>query len=402
MRLSQPKLALLLNRVLPALLTGMLLLGISQTSLAQQTDSLATSTSEKPSPETAEPTTENQVKDAPKTKYDRVKVKDTVLQGKLISFDKDKILFDPIYGRGQLTIPYDEIENLISQDSFYFHTGKDSFYGKVISYRDGLFVIQNDKGQLNLVSPEHLKHGVLKTRYDSNLFTKLRYNFPFWKGNVDFSLEHDSTSIDTSKLRFNLTLKKRLAPSRYRIDAYVNYDQEGTQGNTVKTKDERYLQFTYEHNIPTQNEKDFVFIIPNYESDVIRSLNYRTYPSTGVGYRFYQTDNYLVQGQLGVGYILEDFIGYEDRSFVAGHFGAEAHYKFDSGIFLSGRFMFMPRLDDFNKDGLIRTEANLNIPLIDFISLKLQYITINDNPPNPKISNNKNNFLIGLSIDFLN
>ena len=398
MRLSQPKLVLLLNRVFPLLLTGILLLGISQTSLAEPADSSTAPTAEKPSQETAE----NQVKDAQQTKYDRVKVKGTVLKGKLLSFDKNKILFDPIYGSGDLTIPYTDIENLISQDSFYFHTGKDSFYGKVISYRDGLFVIQNDKGQLNLVSPEHLKHGVLKTRYDSNLFTKLRYNFPFWKGSVDFSLEHDSTSIDTSKLRFNLTLKKRLAPSRYRIDAYVNYDQEGTQSQTVKTKDERYLQFTYEHNIPTQNEKDFVFIIPNYESDVIRSLNYRTYPSTGVGYRFYQTDTYLVQGQIGAGYILEDYVGYADKSFFAGHFGAEAHYKFDSGVFLSGRFMFMPRLDDFNKDGLIRTEANLNIPLIDFISLKLQYITINDNPPDPSISNNKNSFLIGLSIDFLN
>lgn len=335
-------------------------------------------------------------------KHDTVRVKGKELKGRLVSFDTQGIVFSTVYGKGNLQIPYTDIEDLNSLAPFYFHTTNESFYGRVISYRDGLFVIQNLDGNLTLVSPKFVRYGVLKSRYESNVFTQIRYKFPFWKGNFGLSLENDVTTIDKLKIRFSLTMERRLKPTRYKFDSYINYDEDNTNDAGVVTKDERYAVFIYEHDTPSLYEDSYAFLMPAYESDQIRLLNARWFPSAGLGYRFLENRSSLIQLQTGLSLIDIDYVSAPDQNFPALHFGAEANHTLQNGINFHGSAYYMPSLDRNSRNHITRVEFSSLIPLIDFVRAEFKYILLTDNSPEPDIGNNKKNFYIGININFLN
>ena len=79
-------------------------------------------------------------------------------------------------------------------------------------------------------------------------------------------------------------------------------------------------------------------------------------------------------------------------------FGALAAYSLPRGASLDWRFDWLPAVDDFTGDYVIRTEAGLNLPLLDPLSARFAIIDIYDSTPAAGVDENSLFLSSGLSL----
>ncbi len=132
----------------------------------------------------------------------------------------------------------------------------------------------------------------------------------------------------------------------------------------------------------------------------LRSIDWRAYPHAGIGYRLIDDKNALFQISGGLGYVYEDFSTIPTNEYVAAALGLEIFYEFDNGIEFRSRIDYLPSVSDPNEDWLYRSTAELSLPLVDPISLKIRMTDIYDNNPAPNIGHNKFTTSAGISFRF--
>jgi len=74
--------------------------------------------------------------------------------------------------------------------------------------------------------------------------------------------------------------------------------------------------------------------------------------------------------------------------------------KYIDTLTLDGRYIYYPSLEDFREEWISRANMGLTIPLYEFITMRFDFLWINDSNPAPSIGNNKTqtNFMLG--VDF--
>jgi hypothetical protein len=78
--------------------------------------------------------------------------------------------------------------------------------------------------------------------------------------------------------------------------------------------------------------------------------------------------------------------------------GAAAGYHLPYGAHAGGRVDYLPAVDDFTNDYLLRSDAGLTAPLVDPISAKFSLINEYDNTPAPGTQRNSLFVALGLSV----
>ena len=87
-----------------------------------------------------------------------------------------------------------------------------------------------------------------------------------------------------------------------------------------------------------------------------------------------------------------------DRDYYAIAFGALAGYYLQYGARFDWRLDYLPAVDNFTKDYLLRTEGTLLAPLIDPISAKFVVRDEYDSQPSPGAKRNSLFLTLGLSL----
>jgi hypothetical protein len=137
--------------------------------------------------------------------------------------------------------------------------------------------------------------------------------------------------------------------------------------------------------------------------DGIQRLSIRGVPKVGIGYVFWQEKldedrrNFL-QGEVGPSWVYERYFGGFDRDYYAIAFGALAGYYLPYRARFDWRLDYLPAVDNFTTDYLLRTEGALTAPLIDPISAKF---IVRDEYNNQPVAGTKRNSLfltLGLSL----
>jgi hypothetical protein len=330
---------------------------------------------------------------------DEITVKGKRLTGKILQFDSAGIQFKTIYGKGALVISYSDVEQITSLMIFLFikENGEEvrgSIYGKTEQH----LLVGITKELVQKVAINEIRIGVPKFEFDRSFLSRLRHRYPYWSGSIDLFLNFEQSGVDKREIEFGLYANRRKRPTRFLFSFRYEYETQRASGvPEVTTTDEFSAFFLGEYDI---SRDFFIFALPAAERDAPRGIDRRRYPAAGIGYRFTETATSLLQVQVGIAYVDEEFTKFDDNDYLAAHLGAEVRYKFQKDIVLSGRIYYYPSISDLGDDWLFRGDLELTVPLYEFIAMKIRVANVNDDNPSPDVGNNKFTTSLGLSLTF--
>ena len=330
--------------------------------------------------------------------YDEIVVKGATLQGHVLSFSEKSITFETIYGKGQIEIAYEDIEQLKTQNSFRFiERSGESIRGRVAQLSTRDLVVAKQTGEVKLIKPADLERVIPEVSTSTDFTDRMHNIFPFTTMKFDFGWNLESGTVEKIELSGGINLERRRTPTRLVLDirAAYEYDEATETAPSKVSKDEYRASLIYEYDLTGPR---YVFAFPIAERDATRNIVVRAYPSVGMGYRLAETGKLRFQVQAGLAYVYEDFIDYPDNEYAALHVGFEGGYDFTQSYSVTWKTYYYPGLEDAKKNWLFRTEMIFDAKITKAFSVNLRLTDTLDNTPAPDVGDNK--FTTTLSVLF--
>jgi len=314
---------------------------------------------------------------------DEVTSKGTVLHGKITAMGGAGITFAPEYGKGTLTIKWVNIENVTTEAPLQ------------VLYGDGQEIDAPlrgfSAGKLTVgataIDVATIHSGVPIGAGGPSFRDRMRSAWRYWDGNFDVGLNVQQSTTDTTGFVLGFGTVRTKDPTKFTLGASYRYGTEKKQGESKSTTQDQLLGLIREDYSFTPRVYGYVSGDATY--DGIQHLSIRGVPKAGVGYVFWQEQldedrrNFL-QGEVGPSWVYEKYFTHDfkngtppdfltdphDRNYYAVAFGARAGYYLPYGAHLDWLLDYLPAVDNFTTDYLLRTEAGLAVPLIDPVSAK--------------------------------
>ena len=332
--------------------------------------------------------------------YDEIVTRAQVLRGQIIRLDEKGIEFKLVYGEGSLTIAYDDLENIVSQAPFHIVYDQDDVArGRLLGVEQGQLLVGADLSSARRVPLEKILIGVSQKDYDDSYLSQMRVDYRHWQASLNFGLSFEDGAVDKEKIDVGLNIERRKKPTRYVFDLnYIFETQERSDQPKVTSKDELASFFLGEWDI---SDRFYYFFQPAGEYDKPRRIESRFFPSTGIGYRFIESEREThFSLPLGIGFVREKFTGFNDNSYVSLYVGLEGRFKFVRDITLEGKILYMPGFENLRDNWLFRARFDLIVPVYDPIALRFRIADVLDNNPSRDVGNNKFVTTMALSLTF--
>lgn len=328
---------------------------------------------------------------------DEVTVRGTTLKGWILDLETDGIHFKTIYGKGEISIRYEEIEHIQTQREFYiYHSDGETIKGRLVGMEDDSLLVATESETVFRLKNGVIVRGVPAVAYEESWIERMRSRYPWWKVHLDAGWEFERTAVDTNKIFFGFNAERRKSPTRFLVDLRYGFEtQKPASEPKTTSKDEMQSFLRGEYDL---DQQWFLFINPGVEWDRPRGIDVRAYPNAGLGYRFVETKMSLFQIGFGPGYVYEEFTDLGNNDYAALFIGLEARYDFRSYFVTLLRLMYMPDIQDIHANWLFRAELEFSIPITQILAMKLRFTNVNDNNPTPDVGDNK--FTTNLLLSF--
>jgi hypothetical protein len=323
------------------------------------------------------------------------------LQGRILRLRPNGIDFEPIHAKGKLTIQYEKIEKIVTQNTFIiFYGAEDTMVrGRLFGVEEGRLRVGADRVSDLHIPLNEINAGISVEDYDGSFWKRQRFQFRHWRASLALGVTFENGAIDKRKILPFLRIERLKKPTRYILNLRYAFEDQKRAGDRsfVTTKDE-FVGFMYgEYDF---TDRFFAFGRPAMDWDTPRDIDLRVYPAAGVGYRLFQKEQNFIQFPVGIGYVYENFDGLGTNSYLSWYIGLSGRYDFDKGIYLDVDFLYMPSIDPPFDDWLFRSFVDFTVPLFDPIALKLLLANVNDDNPSPDVGNNKFTATMALSLEF--
>jgi putative salt-induced outer membrane protein YdiY len=316
---------------------------------------------------------------------DELKVGGDVLRGTIDKVTPSTIEFTTNYGEGSLSIAVEDVESISSERDFYFIHGDDgTTRGRLLAIRDGSFIVGQDEATATAIETGTI-HEVYDAASMEGSMGWFRRATALWHGTFDIGYGLVRSTTDTSSFATGLLLDRRKAPSRVTFTASYRYATQKEDDDDPLTDDgERTTE--NEAKGMLRGEYDIIPRLYWYgsqdaEYDEIESLSYRLVPKTGLGYRFWDTETFLFQLDMGGAYVYENFFGSDDAGYFSIAFGKLLEWEMpwlESS--LRWKTDYLPAVDDWG-DFLVRSEAALLVPMISWLKFRIAVSETHDSTP---------------------
>ena len=330
---------------------------------------------------------------------DEVLSKGTVLHGKVTALSGAGITFAPEYGKGALAIKWENIENLKTDVPFQILYGDNQEADAPLQgFSAGKLAVD-----ATTVDVATIHSGVPIGAAGLSFNDRMRSAWRYWHGNFDLGVNVQQSTTDTTGFLVGFGTLRTKDPTKFTLGASYRYGTEKKQGQPKSTTQDQLLGLIREDYSFTPRIYGFASGDAMY--DGIQRLSIRGVPKAGVGYVFWQEQldedrrNFL-QGEVGPSWVYEKYFGGTDRDYYAIAFGALAGYYLPYGAHFDWRLDYLPAVDNFTTDYLLRTEAALTAPLIALVSAKFLVRDEYNNQPAPGAKRNSLFLTLGLSVDW--
>ena len=215
------------------------------------------------SPATADKASGGMGENTPET----VSVRGQSLKGRIQLLDSEGITFDTAYGKGEIRIDYQDIEQMSSQRSFLVYYEEDQVVqGRILGLENMLLLIASDQGHTVSIQADSIQIGLSVHTYETSWLTRMRTDFRHWKASMDMGVRYERTAIDKNKLELGLNVSRRKHPTRFVFDFKYAYEfQKQSAELEATTKDELTTFLLGEYDI---GDRWFIFVRPAYEYDI--------------------------------------------------------------------------------------------------------------------------------------
>ncbi len=328
---------------------------------------------------------------------DEVTSKGTVLRGKVAALSGAGITFAPEYGKGTLAIKWENIEDVKTDASFQVLYGDGQETDAPLrGLRGG--TLQAGGTAIDVAT---IQSGRPIGEAGLSFNDRMRSAWRYWNGSFDLGLNVQQSTTDTTGFLVGFNTMRTHDPTKFTLGASYRYGTQKAQGESKTTTQDQLLGLIREDYSFTPRVYGFASGDAMY--DGIQRLSIRGVPKLGVGYVFWQQQldedrrNFL-QGEVGPSWVYERYFGGSDRDYYAVAFGALAGYYLPYGAHFDWRLDYLPAVDNFTKDYLLRTEGALLAPLIDPISAKFVVRDEYNNQPAAGTKRNSLFLTLGLSL----
>ena len=346
---------------------------------------------------------------------DSVTSKGTVLQGKVTALSSSGLTFEPEYGKGSLAIDWKNVEDVKTEGPMQVLYGDDlEADAPLQGFSDGKLLVGGAAETATAVATDDI-HSALPIGPDGLTWKdRVRSSWRYWDGSADFGLNLQQATTDTFGFLLGMHTTRVKAPTRFSIGGDYRYSTQKKSGeDTTTIEDRAFGAIREEYDI---TDGFYLFAAGDVTYDAIQKLSIRGIPKLGAGYTIWEEKldelkrNFLAV-ELGGAWVYEGYFSgtgqiidrapletKDHNDYFAVAFGAAAAYRFPYDINFGWRLDYLPAVDNFTTDYLVRNALELTAPLIDPISAKFSLLDEYNNNPASGAVRNSLYLAFGLSI----
>lgn len=309
---------------------------------------------------------------------DRVTVKGDVLRGTVHGIEGGKLKLETVYG-GELAIPLEDVDALEAGGSFFVFYGEEGeIPARIAGVEDGKLLV-GPPDRLRRVPFGDLYAVIPADEVNGSTLALWKYRMRYWSANFDLGAAYTQATTDTFAFNQALKVERNTDLTRFVVGESYRYGTEKKRDeNKNVTLNELKGNLRGEYNL---TERLFVFANGEGEHNAIQRLSYRFIPSGGLGYKLIKTPDTTLQVESGGAGIFERFYGRDREESASIVFGAELTSKLPFGAKLHARVDYLPSLEDWANDYLVRSHASLEYPLMEYVNVKFGVSDDYDNTP---------------------
>ena len=330
---------------------------------------------------------------------DQITVKGTVLQGSVTALTPAGIEFTSDYGKGTIAVKMEDLEAIETDAPYHFYHGDEETHGRIVGIRDGKLLVGDTVASAVQVDPASLHMAYSDAVYNQTGLGMVRRYLSLWRGSFDVGFGLTQATVDTVGVVVGFAADRKKKPTRFTLGAGYRYGTQKEHGESKSTLENEIRGFLRgEYDIFT---KWYIFGQGDAEYDEIERLSIRGIPKAGIGYRFWDTETFLLQFEMGGAYVYEKYFGGDHNDYFAIAFGKLLEWDLPwYGAQFVWRTDYLPAVDDWANDFLVRTDAAFLLPMLDYLKFKFGVIDQYDNTPAGGSEKNSLAVVAGLSLVF--
>jgi hypothetical protein len=323
------------------------------------------------------------------------------LRGRISRLGPTGVEFEPIHAKGKLTIQYEKIEKIVTQNLFIiFYGAEDTMVrGHLLGVEEGRFLIGADRVSAQSIPIDEIIAGISVEDYDGSFWKRQRIEYRHWRASLALGMKFEEGAVDKRKIEPFLRIERLKKPTRYVLNLrYAFEDQKRADEKSFVTTKDEFVGFIFgEYDF---TDHFFGWGRPAMDWDTPRDIDLRVYPAAGIGYRLFHKEQNYIQIPVGFGYVNENFDGFGTNDYFSWYFGIGGRYEFTKGIYIDVDILYMPSIAPLADDWLFRGFLDFTVPVFEPLALKILLANVNDDNPSPDVGNNKFTATMALSLEF--
>lgn len=347
---------------------------------------------------------------------DQVTSKGTVLMGKVTGLSSGGLVFEPEYGKGVLTIDWKDVEDVKTETPFQVLYGDDlELDAPLQGFSDGKVLVGGDPTTATAIPTADLHSAIALGPDGLTWQDKTRSYFRYWDGSLDLGLNLQQATTDTFGFLIGMNTTRTKGPTRLIFAANYRYSTQEKRGDSKSTtiEDRAFGSMRGEYSF---TERFYGYGSGDATYDAIQKLSIRGIPKAGLGYLFWEekldeTKRNFLSGEMGGAWVYEKYFqgtcrnagvtipGCDtENNYFAVAFGAAGGYYLPYGAYAGGRVDYLPAVDDFTGDYLLRAALDLTAPIFGPISAKFSLLNEYDSTPAKDTDHNALYLALGVSV----
>ena len=203
--------------------------------------------------------------------------------------------------------------------------------------------------------------------------------YPHWSGSFNLGSSLKRGNSDEASVTATFDAERRTEMTRWTNSLFFNYEDD-SDGDISERKQRAFSQYDY-----FLSERLFAYGQGLAETDFSADLTYRWFLAAGLGYQFYDEEDWKWNGRAGLGFRKEKFEPSSGTD-ISQNWSATVQSDLEYGISESARFMqtvaWAPSLEDTN-EFLLRARNRLEMNITDKLIGAFEYLYERDNNPGP-------------------
>ena len=124
------------------------------------------------------------------------------LKGRILRLRPNGIEFDPIHAKGKLTIQYEKIEKIVTQDTFIVYYGVEDAVvrGRLLGVEDSQLLIGANRVSAKRIPIGEIITGISVEDYDQSFWKRQRIKYRYWRASLALGLNFEDGAIDKRKI----------------------------------------------------------------------------------------------------------------------------------------------------------------------------------------------------------